>query len=106
MWINNQQIALNNILTFHYWSTNIYLTGGGAWTAGTTDSNQYLGIDLGYRQVIKYIETQGRRGSNEYVLEYYVWFSDDNTTWRVYTNEFGTPMVVENLYHDSSFIYE
>lgn len=78
--------------------------GGGAWTAGTTDSNQYLGIDLGYRQVIKYIETQGRRGSNEYVLEYYVWFSDDNTTWRVYTNEFGTPMLFQGNVDDNSVV--
>jgi len=69
------------------------VSGGGAWTAGTADNLQSLGIDLGYRQVITSVATQGRRGSNEFVLEYYIWFSSDNQTWNVYTNEFGTPLV-------------
>lgn len=68
--------------------------GGGAWTAGISDDKQFLGIDLGYRQVITAVSTQGRRGSNEFVLEYYLHFSSDNQTWTVYTNEYGTPMVM------------
>jgi len=54
---------------------------------------QYLGVDLGYRQVITGVATQGRRGSREFVYEYYLWFSSDNNTWTVYTNEYGTPLV-------------
>ena len=75
-------------------------SGGGAWTSGTTDMYQYLGVDLGYRQVITGVATQGRRGSREFVSEYYLWFSSDNNTWNVYTNEYGTPLVC----HLHSFI--
>jgi len=54
---------------------------------------QFLSVDLGYRQVITAVATQGRRGSREFVSEYYLWFSSDNNTWNVYTNEYGTPLV-------------
>ena len=67
--------------------------GGGAWTAGTSDTHQYLGIDMGYRQVVTAVATQGRRGSKEFILEYYLEFSSDNKTWNVYSNAYGTPMV-------------
>jgi len=71
----------------------LYMLGGGAWTSGTTDMYQYLGVDLGYRQVITEVATQGRRGSREFVSEFYLWFSSDNHTWTVYTNEYGSPLV-------------
>ena len=67
--------------------------GGGAWTAGIPNNEQRLGIDLGYRHVITHVATQGRRGSYEYVTEYYLEFSSDNKTWSVYTNQYGTPLV-------------
>ena len=70
-----------------------YISGGGAWTAGTPNNEQRLGVDLGYRHVITAVATQGRRGSLEYVTEFYLEFSSDNKTWSVYTNEFGTPLV-------------
>jgi len=54
---------------------------------------QHLSVDLGYRQVITKVATQGRRGSREFVSEYYLWFSSDNKTWTVYGNEYGTPLV-------------
>ena len=70
-----------------------FSSGGGAWTAGSPNTLQYLGLDLGYRHVITAIITQGRRGSNEYVTEYYMEFSSDNKTWSIYTNKYGTPLV-------------
>lgn len=67
--------------------------GGGAWTAGTPNNEQHIGVDLGYRHVITGVASQGRRGSYEYVTEYYLEFSSDNKTWNIYTNEYGTPLV-------------
>ena len=68
-------------------------SGGGAWTAGLPNNLQYLGVDQGDRQIIAGVATQGRRGSNEYVTEYFVEFSSDNRTLTVYTNQYGTPFV-------------
>jgi contactin associated protein-like 2 len=78
--------------------------GGGAWTSGITDTNQYLGIDLGYRQVITAVATQGRRGSNEFVLEYYLQYSSDNQTWIMYSNAYGTPMMFEANVDDNTVV--
>ena len=64
-----------------------------AWTAGIPNNEQYLGVDLGNRQVITGVATQGRRGSKEYVTEYNLHYSSDNRTWTVYTTEYGTPWV-------------
>ncbi|KAI0211781.1 Neurexin-4 [Lamellibrachia satsuma] len=75
--------------------------GGGAWTAGSPDTFQYLGLDLGYRHVITAVTTQGRRGSYEYVTEYYMEFSSDNKTWSVYTNKYGTPLMFEGNTDDN-----
>lgn len=69
--------------------------GGGAWTAGVPNNLQRLGIDLGYRHVVTGVATQGRRGSYEFVTEYYLEFSSDNRTWSIYTNEYGTPFMFE-----------
>ncbi|XP_050406137.1 neurexin-4 [Patella vulgata] len=63
----------------------------GAWTAGTQNSQQFLGVDLGDRYIVTSVATQGRRGSDEYVTEYFLEFSDDKNTWRIYTNEYGIP---------------
>ena len=68
-------------------------SGGGAWTAGVPNNEQVIGVDLGYRQVVTGVATQGRRGSFEYVTEYYVEYSNDNKTWDIYTNRYGTPLV-------------
>ena len=54
---------------------------------------QYLGVDLGYRTVVSGIATQGRRGSKEFVQEYYLEYSTDNKTWSVYTSQFGIASV-------------
>ncbi|GAB1600199.1 neurexin-4-like [Argonauta hians] len=61
----------------------------GAWSASTPNAEQYLAIDLGQRYIITSVETQGRQGTEEYVSEFMIETSDDNNTWRMYTNELG-----------------
>ena len=85
------QDKCNKTLSYHT------VLGGGAWTAGIPNNMQHIGIDLGYRQVVTGVATQGRRGSFEYVTEYYIEFSTDNKTWSIYTNRYGTPLVSETV---------
>ncbi|XP_071101429.1 neurexin-4-like [Haliotis cracherodii] len=63
----------------------------GAWTAGTQNAFQYLGVDLGARYFVTAVATQGRQGSDEFITEYFLEYSDDRNTWRRYTNEYGIP---------------
>ena len=39
--------------------------------------------------------TQGRQGSDEYVIEFTLEYSADNKTWTEYTNEFGITEVLK-----------
>lgn len=61
----------------------------GAWSASTPNGEQFLAIDLGRRYIITAVATQGRQGTEEYVAEFMLETSDDNSTWRVYTTELG-----------------
>ncbi|RZF46692.1 hypothetical protein LSTR_LSTR002555 [Laodelphax striatellus] len=49
---------------------NARLNGVHAWTAGNSDLDQYLIIDLGQQMKISLVSIQGRRHSSEYVMEY------------------------------------
>ena len=86
---------LNLLRYFNFYFIR-HLSGGGAWTAGIPNNRQYLSVDLGYRHVVTGVATQGRRGSYEYVTEYYIEYSDDNQSWNIYTNRYDTPLVREN----------
>ncbi|XP_029633411.1 neurexin-4 [Octopus sinensis] len=61
----------------------------GAWSASTPNGEQFLAINLGQRYIITAVGTQGRQGTEEYVSEFMLETSDDNNTWRMYTNELG-----------------
>ncbi|XP_041371694.1 neurexin-4-like [Gigantopelta aegis] len=63
----------------------------GAWTADIQNALQVVGVDLGADYFVTAIATQGRQGSEEFVTEYFMEYSDDKETWQIYTNEFGIP---------------
>ncbi|KAL5009720.1 hypothetical protein ScPMuIL_012025 [Solemya velum] len=67
----------------------------GAWTADMQNSKQWLSVDLGRRYIVTRVATQGRQGSDEFVTEYMLDFSDDQKTWQLYTNEFGITEMFE-----------
>lgn len=48
---------------------------------------------MGKQYIVTQILTQGRQGSDEYVREYFLEFSDDSKTWRRYTNQLGVSEV-------------
>lgn len=61
----------------------------GAWTASIQNAGQYIAIDFGKDYIVTKVMTQGRQGSDEYVIEFTLEYSADNKTWTEYTNEFG-----------------
>ena len=69
----------------------------GAWTPKIQNANEWLQIDLGKQYIITKLHTQGRRGSDEYVMEFFLEFSDDGTTWKRYTNRYGIAEVINTV---------
>jgi contactin associated protein-like 2 len=52
--------------------SNACVSGGNAWTAASSDMEQYLVVDLRSPRNVTAVATQGRPRSSEYVAEYIV----------------------------------
>ncbi|BFZ06336.1 hypothetical protein BsWGS_09375 [Bradybaena similaris] len=74
----------------------------GAWSPSIQNAFQWLQVDMGKQYIVTQILTQGRQGSDEYVREYFLEFSDDSKTWRRYTNQLGVSEVFEGNVDDAS----
>ncbi|XP_033624263.1 neurexin-4-like [Asterias rubens] len=61
--------------------------GGGGWTAGTSDLEQYLTIDLGSVAEVTGVATQGRYNTDNYVQEYRVMLSTNGKDWTTYSDD-------------------
>jgi len=55
---------------------------------------------MGRLYVVTTVQLQGRQGSDEYVREFFLEYSDDAHTWRRYTNQLGIPDIFEGNYDD------
>ncbi|XP_053372962.1 neurexin-4-like [Mercenaria mercenaria] len=82
----------------------------GVWNASVLNSMQFLIVDLGAVHIVTRVYTQGRQGSDEYVTEFTIEFSMDNTTWEEYTNEFGLTKIYKgnedsNTVKENTFTY-
>ncbi|GFS11689.1 contactin-associated protein like 5-4 [Elysia marginata] len=73
-----------------------------AWSPSIQNAVQWLQIDLGDYMTVTAVYTQGRQGSDEYVREYFIEYSDDALTWRRYTNQLGIPLMFEGNKNDSA----
>ena len=60
------------------------LPGGGGWRALKTDLHQWLQVDLGGYNTVTRVATQGRTGSNEWVTNYKLQYSDDGMNFQFY----------------------
>ncbi|KAL3309815.1 hypothetical protein Ciccas_011634, partial [Cichlidogyrus casuarinus] len=69
------------------------IVGGGAWTAGNQNDKQYIQIDLLERKAIVAVGTQGRQGSEEWVTDYFVFYTDADTPvqWSIVRDRYGEP---------------
>nr|CAD7587711.1 unnamed protein product [Timema genevievae] len=63
--------------------------GGNAWTAQSSDFDQYLVIDLGQVRNITEIATQGRPFSSEYVMEYAISYGTNGLDYADYKEPGG-----------------
>ncbi|XP_033223686.1 neurexin-4 isoform X3 [Belonocnema kinseyi] len=68
---------------------NARLNGGNAWTASSSDFDQYLIIDLGQTTNITSISTQGRAHQNEYVMEYGISYGTNGRDYVSYKDPDG-----------------
>ncbi|XP_022806637.1 uncharacterized protein LOC111343720 [Stylophora pistillata] len=59
-------------------------TPGSSWCAGTSDSNPYLQIDLQTLHIICAVSTQGNSKADQWVKNYTLQLSTDETTWTDY----------------------
>ncbi|XP_073259033.1 uncharacterized protein [Porites lutea] len=64
------------------------LPGEGGWSALKNDLHQWLQVDLGGYTTLTRVATQGRTGSNEWVTNYKLQYSDDGMNFQFY-NEHG-----------------
>jgi contactin associated protein-like 2 len=74
----------------------------GAWSPSIQNAFQWLQVDMGKQYLVTQLLTQGRQGSDEYVREYFLEYSDDSKTWRRYTNELGISEIFEGNNDDSA----
>ncbi|CAL1542707.1 unnamed protein product [Lymnaea stagnalis] len=74
----------------------------GAWSPSIQNAFQWLQVDMGKQYIVTSVYVQGRQGSDEYVREFFLEYSDDATTWRRYTNQLGIPEIFEGNNDDSS----
>ncbi|CAH1775387.1 unnamed protein product [Owenia fusiformis] len=78
------------------------LYGDSAWQAGRNDFDQWIAVDLGSVQTVAAVSTQGMRGSDQWVTQYYILFSDDRNTWKYFTDDFGEPKMFLGNWDDNS----
>jgi hypothetical protein len=67
--------------------------GDNAWTASSSDFDQYLIIDLGSVRNVTRIATQGRRHSSEYVMEYSISYGTNGLDYADYKEPGGNTKV-------------
>ena len=61
---------------------------GGAWSAKTTDKNQWLQIDLGgLNATVTAVATQGRHDEDEWVTEYMLQYSNETLNFQHYREQ-------------------
>ena len=59
---------------------------GGSWSAVSSDSSQWLQVDLGSQHIkVTRVATQGRDDTSQWVTEYKLQYSNDGVNFQYYT---------------------
>ncbi|XP_053323655.1 contactin-associated protein-like 4 [Spea bombifrons] len=75
--------------------------GAGGWSPLISNKYQWLQIDLGERNEITAIATQGKYGSSDWVSSYLLMFSDTGRNWKQYHQEESISAFIGNTNADS-----
>lgn len=62
-------------------------TSQGAWSAATSDANQWLQIDLSGWYRVTRVATQGRQNSEQWVTQYQLDYSNDSVNFQKYRED-------------------
>ena len=67
----------------YYGRLNLSLGSGnaGAWSARTSDANQWLQIDFGRETTVTKVLTQGRQDANQWVTRYTMSYNPTRSSW-------------------------
>ncbi|XP_061835035.1 contactin-associated protein-like 4 [Nerophis lumbriciformis] len=80
--------------------------GAGGWSPLTSNSYQWLEVDLGQRTRITAVATQGRYGSSDWLTSYLLMFSDTGHNWKQYRLEDSIGSLTGNSNADSVVPYK
>ncbi|XP_029690967.1 contactin-associated protein-like 4 [Takifugu rubripes] len=80
--------------------------GAGGWSPLTSDTHQWLEVDLGERLQVTAVSTQGRYGSSDWLTVYLLMFSDTGHNWRQYRQEDSVRVFPGNSNADSVVLHK
>uniref|UniRef100_A0A674MBK8 Contactin-associated protein-like 4 n=1 Tax=Takifugu rubripes TaxID=31033 RepID=A0A674MBK8_TAKRU len=81
-------------------------SGAGGWSPLTSDTHQWLEVDLGERLQVTAVSTQGRYGSSDWLTVYLLMFSDTGHNWRQYRQEDSVRVFPGNSNADSVVLHK
>lgn len=91
--IRNDQLSVSSMYTPDYGPENARLnkpsSNGktGAWSALTSDVNQWIGVDLRSTKLVTGVATQGREDHPQWVTKFVISYSTDNRLWYYYPKD-------------------
>ena len=88
--VENRKIANSQMKSSSSWNAAFSaqkgrLYGVGSWIARVNDQNQWIQVDLGRKEVVTAIATQGRGHYNQWVRTYSISYSLDGKTFQPYS---------------------
>uniref|UniRef100_H2TN15 Contactin-associated protein-like 4 n=1 Tax=Takifugu rubripes TaxID=31033 RepID=H2TN15_TAKRU len=92
-------------ITTRFWLC-ICPSGAGGWSPLTSDTHQWLEVDLGERLQVTAVSTQGRYGSSDWLTVYLLMFSDTGHNWRQYRQEDSVRVFPGNSNADSVVLHK
>ena len=82
--IANAQITASTQHGAPHRSSDARLNSGGSWLPSSSNTHQWLQVDLGKKTWVTEIKTQGRHNYGQWVTSYRVSYSNDGSNFQTY----------------------